>query len=231
MSVEPSQTDKNRLISEVKNPSSSGKYNGNNSSADDPTTSSISNQSMKNGNIRRAGNVIREDVLAHNWRLIFCVFLGKWLPKNAFLRLRRYLLKTGGVAVGNGSVFMDIPVFSGGKESISAFSIGSDCFVNVECVFDLSSEIKIGNNVYFGHRVMLITSNHDFSSAKQRGGQLTGDAILIEDGAWVGAGTIVLPGVTIGTGSVVAAGSVVSKNVPPNIIVGGVPAKPIRELA
>ena len=233
MSIEPSHPDSNRLISEMEQISSSETHDTHiedSGSTDDSALLNVPNIDPKNRNIKRASNVIREDVLAHNWRLIFCVFLGKWLPKNAFLRLRRYLLKLGGVEVGNVSVFMDIPVFSGGKDSIAAFSIGNDCFVNVECVFDLSSEIKIGNNVYFGHRVMLITSNHDFSSAAQRGGQLTGDAIIIEDGAWIGAGTIVLPGVTIGSGAVVAAGSVVSKNVSPNIIVGGVPAKQIREL-
>ncbi|MFK7803474.1 MAG: DapH/DapD/GlmU-related protein [Anaerolineae bacterium] len=184
----------------------------------------------KMGNLGRAQAAIREDMLAHNWRLIFFVMLAKFLPNNTFLRLRRSLMQMGGVSIGNGTVLMDVPVFSGGKKSISTLSFGCNCFINVECIFDLSSEIRIEDNVYFGHRVMLITSKHDFSKSDQRGGALTGDSITVEHGAWIGAGSTVLPGVTVGRGSVIAAGSVVSKDVLPNTIVGGVPAKLIREL-
>ncbi|WP_280523208.1 DapH/DapD/GlmU-related protein [Arthrobacter woluwensis] len=56
------------------------------------------------------------------------------------------------------------------------------------------------------------------------------EPITIDDGSWVGAGSILLPGVTIGKGSVVAAGSVVTKDVPPNVLVAGIPASVIRSL-
>ena len=180
--------------------------------------------------IGRMQRLVREDVVAHDWRFIIFRFCGRLLPDNAFLRLRRKFLKMGGIKVGAASVFMDIPVISGGPQATSKLSFGNDCFVNIECVFDLAETITVENNVYMGHRVMLITSKHDISDPSQRGGMLSGEPIIVHAGAWIGAGAIVLPGVTIGHGAVVAAGSVVSKDVAPNIVVGGVPAKHIKDL-
>lgn len=180
--------------------------------------------------IVRIQKAVQEDVFAHNWRFIIFRFCGRLLPVNAFLRLRRKLLKVGGIEIGSSSVFMDVPVISGGRNATSNLVFGNDCFVNVECVFDLAAKITVGDNVYMGHRVMLITSKHDISDPKQRGGLLSGDPITIEPGAWLGAGAIILPGVRVSRGAVVAAGSVVSKDVPPNVVVGGVPAKHIKDL-
>lgn len=232
MSIEPTSKQTKTLPTEFESTSQPTHQSNphNHSAIDHSMSAQVSDKSQKTSNLGRAQTAIQEDVLAHNWRLIFFVLICKFLPNNTFLRLRKLLLRWGGFTTGKGTIFMDVPVLSGGKHSISMLSIGKHCFVNVECVFDLSSHIRIGNQVYFGHRVMLITSQHDFSSSRQRGGRLTGDSIIIEDGAWIGAGTIILPGVTVGAGAVVAAGSVVSKDVPSNTIVGGVPAKQIREL-
>lgn len=180
--------------------------------------------------IDRIWVVANEDVFAHNWRYMIFRRISRLLPHSTFLRLRRKLLQWGGLSINRGSVFMDAPALTGGKAAASRLTVGQDCFINIECIFDLCNIINIGNNVYLGHRVMLITSQHDLSDPNQRGGNLSGDSILIGDGAWIGAGSIILPGVNIGNGAVVAAGAVVSKDVPPNTIVGGVPAKPIKEL-
>lgn len=239
MAIEQSNTDNTQLIAYFETVSpvlpvpAIGSENKDISGKNRPSTcnsAQTTSERKKTSIFSRTQAAIQEDILAHNWRLIFCVMLAKFLPKNTFLRLRRRLLKFGGVTINERTVFMDIPEFSGGPKSIESLTFGSNCFINIGCLFDLSSEIQIEDNVYFGHRVMLITSKHDFSRSAQRGGMLTGDSIKIEHGAWIGAGSTVLPGVTVGQGSVIAAGSVVSKNVLPNTIVGGVPAKLIREL-
>ena len=242
MITQPSSADKTQFVSHIEAitssslptlPTSSSKFQDTSVPVKSSNNSSVSTRPeiKKPPSTSRLQTIIQEDVLAHNWRFIFFTRLAKFLPSNTLLRLRKALLRWGGIVLGHGTVFMDVPALSGGKQSISTLLFGNDCFINIECVFDLSAEIQIQDNVYLGHRVMLITSKHDFSESEQRGGVLTGEAISIESGAWVGAGSIILPGVTIGQGAVIAAGSVVSKDVLANTIVGGVPAKFIRDIA
>jgi acetyltransferase-like isoleucine patch superfamily enzyme len=93
------------------------------------------------------------------------------------------------------------------------------------------ADIIIKENVFFGHHVMLLTPQHDFTlTGLERQKKITAKPILIEKDAWISSGAIVLGGVTIGEGAVVAAGAVVNKDVPPFTIVGGVPAKVIRSV-
>ena len=81
--------------------------------------------------------------------------------------------------------------------------------------------IKIGENVMIGPRVSLFAENHNFNSSiksiKEQGVNQQG--IIIEDNCWIGSGVIILDGVTIGQGSVIGAGTIVSKDIPPNSIV------------
>ena len=79
-----------------------------------------------------------------------------------------------------------------------------------------------------GPRVNLVTENHPTDPSKRK--SLLCQPIVIKRNAWIGAGATILPGVTIGENSIVAAGAVVSKNVPSNTIVGGVPAKHIKNI-
>ena len=88
--------------------------------------------------------------------------------------------------------------------------------------------ITIRDEVLIGPKVSLITENHPLNPKQRKG--LIGKPILIKKNAWIGANAIVLPGVTIGENSIVAAGAVVSKDVPDNTIVGGIPAKFIKEI-
>ncbi|MDO5048557.1 MAG: sugar O-acetyltransferase [Actinomycetaceae bacterium] len=91
-------------------------------------------------------------------------------------------------------------------------------------------EIRIGKNVMFAPNVTLTATGHPVHPDSRRDGTQFSAPIIIEDDVWIGAHAVVLPGVTIGRGSVVAAGAVVTKNVPPMSVVGGVPAKLIRKI-
>jgi acetyltransferase-like isoleucine patch superfamily enzyme len=76
----------------------------------------------------------------------------------------------------------------------------------------------------------MVTTQHDTEWAWRRCGRSTSAPIVVEDGCWIGARATILPGVTLGRGCVVAAGAVVASSVEPNMLVGGVPAKPIKQL-
>jgi maltose O-acetyltransferase len=91
--------------------------------------------------------------------------------------------------------------------------------------------VTIGNNVSFGHQVIVLTNTHDIGPASRRAATLCSKAVTIGNGAWLGARCTILPGVTIGDGAVVAAGSVVNEDVPANVLVAGVPARLVRLLS
>jgi acetyltransferase-like isoleucine patch superfamily enzyme len=107
-------------------------------------------------------------------------------------------------------------------------SIGKNVFINQGCTFLDLGGITIEDDVLMGPNVQLITENHSIKPTERKA--LVLDKITIQKNAWIGAGAIILPGVTIGENSVVAAGAVVTKDVPSNTVVAGVPAKIIKNL-
>lgn len=88
--------------------------------------------------------------------------------------------------------------------------------------------ITIEDNVLIGPKVNLITENHPLNPADRKA--LITKPIIIKKNAWIGAAATILPGVTIGENSVIAAGAVVSKDVPDNVVAGGIPAKIIKTI-
>lgn len=106
--------------------------------------------------------------------------------------------------------------------------IGKNVFINFDCTFLDLGGITIEDNVLIAPKVSLLSEGHPVSP-EDRHSLLVGH-IHIKKNAWIGAGAIILQGVTIGENSIVAAGAVVSTNVPDNTIVGGIPAKVIKEI-
>ncbi len=107
-------------------------------------------------------------------------------------------------------------------------TVGKGVFINSGCRFQDQGGIVIGDGALIGHSVVLATLNHDFAPEKR--GDLHPAPIHIGKNVWIGAHATVVPGVTIGDGAIVAAGAVVTKDVPANTIVGGVPAAVIRTI-
>ncbi len=103
---------------------------------------------------------------------------------------------------------------------------GNNVFVNSGCCFQDQGGVWIGDNTLIGHNAVLATLNHDQDPKKRA--NLIPSRIVIGRDVWLGANVTVLPGVTIGDGAIVAAGAVVTKDVPKNTVVGGVPAKMIK---
>ncbi len=106
--------------------------------------------------------------------------------------------------------------------------IGEDVFINSGCKFQDQGGIYIGDRALIGHNVVLATLNHPLDPKRRSG--LEPAPIHIEEDVWIGSGAIVLPSVRIGRGAIVAAGAVVTRDVEPMTIVGGVPAKPIKSI-
>lgn len=107
--------------------------------------------------------------------------------------------------------------------------IGKNVFINMGCKFQDQGGIFIGDGVLIGHNVVLATLNHAMSP-KNRATMIPAP-IHIGNNVWIGSNATVLPGVTIGDGAIVAAGAVVTKDVPQNTVVAGVPASIMRHLS
>lgn len=110
-------------------------------------------------------------------------------------------------------------------------TLGDRVFINYGCTMDTSAPIRIGNRTQIGFQVTFITGGHQIGFHESRAGDHDPKSIVIEEGVWIGARAIILPGVHVGSGAVIAAGSVVARDVAPDTLVAGVPARPIRRLA
>ena len=103
--------------------------------------------------------------------------------------------------------------------------VGKNVFINSGCRFQDQGGITLGDETLVGHNVVFATLNHGF--APEDRGPTYPKPIRTGKKVWIGANATILPGVTIGDHAIVAAGAVVTKDVPANVIVGGVPAKVI----
>lgn len=106
--------------------------------------------------------------------------------------------------------------------------IGDHVFINAGCSFQDQGGITIGNECLIGHHTVIATLNHE--EQPERRNDLHPAPVVIGNKVWIGANTTILPGVRIGDGAIVAAGAVVTKDVLPNTVVGGVPARVIKQI-
>lgn len=107
-------------------------------------------------------------------------------------------------------------------------SIGKNVFINFNCTFLTLGSIVIDDNVLIGPGVKIMSEGHPLPAAERQ--SLVPGKIHIKQNAWIGAGATILPGVSIGENAVVAAGAVVTRDVPANTVVAGIPAKIIKSI-
>lgn len=108
-------------------------------------------------------------------------------------------------------------------------TVGKNVFINACCHFQDQGGITLGDNCLVGHNVVFATLNHGFSPEERQ--SMLPAPIVVGRNVWIGSNSTILQGVTIGDNSIIAAGSVVTKDVPANAIVAGVPARFIRSIS
>ncbi len=141
----------------------------------------------------------------------------------------------GGVSIGNRTYVMHgsvLHVYNFRGLPKSGIFIGDDSLIGEMNVIRGQGGVHIGQRVYTSPLVQIIAVNHVFDDPArpfvEQG--ITAEGIVIEDDVWIGSGAVILDGVRVGQGAVVAAGAVVNKDVPPHTVVGGIPAKVLKEI-
>lgn len=177
----------------------------------------------KNGKVLTVGEILAKVVnRINNIFLEFEVFLLHLVGLVPFHCCRRFFYRIAGIKIGKGSTIHTGARFYDPKN----ISIGDDSIIGEGVVLDGRDKLMIGNHVDIASEVMIYNSEHDVNDenfiAKN-------SSVKIEDYVFIGPRVIILAGVTIGRGAIVGAGAVVTKDVPPFAIVGGVPAKIIGE--
>lgn len=159
---------------------------------------------------------------------VFANWLLKVLPVSRFYALKQYVLNQADIQVAQGGRVNGGTSFLGRGQ----VAVGTQTWIGPNCNFYTHPDapISIGNRCDIAPEVSFVTGSHDMGSSERRAGAGWAKPIHIEDGCWIGARVTVLGGVRIGRGSVVAAGAVVTRDVPENCLVGGVPARLLRQL-
>lgn len=135
---------------------------------------------------------------------------------------RNYYLRLYGIIIGSGSCIHRGCFFF----HVGNFSIGRNSVINFGCYLDNRRGITIGNNVGVAHNTKIYTLGHDLNDPEFK---TKGAPVHIEDNVFIFSNVLIMPGVTIGEGSIILAGSVITKDVTPWTIVGGNPAKKIKD--
>jgi acetyltransferase-like isoleucine patch superfamily enzyme len=125
----------------------------------------------------------------------------------------------------DGSTRIFIPFYTNFGKHIK---LGKNVFINHACTFLDLGGITIEDDVQIGPKVNLITENHPLEPSDRK--SLVLGALIIKRNAWLGAACTILPGVTVGENAVVAAGAVVTRDVPENSVVAGIPASEVKKL-
>ena len=174
--------------------------------------------------------MLTDELAQVNTRRLAAGFVSNTLPQFAFARTRTAALRALGIRLGAHSLVMGALRVTGMGDHRKLLSFGENVVVTGPLHVDLGGAVRIGNDVFIGHDVALLTVDHAIGPAGRRCAEPRMAPIEIGEGVWLASRVTVLPGVSIGAGTVVAAGAVVTRDVGPNLLVGGVPARRIRGL-
>lgn len=144
--------------------------------------------------------------------------------------VRSALLRLAGANVGKDTVIMDVKFVNVYHYGFSRLTIGDRCFVGDEVMLDVRGGIRLENDVTVSNRTSIVSHiNVGYKDHPLQAIYPTKESrVELKRGSYIGTGAIVLPGVSVGAESVVGAGAVVTKNVPPDVVVVGVPAKVMK---
>jgi maltose O-acetyltransferase len=157
-----------------------------------------------------------------NWHVRFALIDGflRLLPPFVGSRLRVVGLRRLGIEIGHGTTIWGHPTILLNPNRPAKIRIGAEVDANRGIVFEGEHDITIGDRVSIGHEVLFLTAAQACRMGNEHA-SFPGGAIVVEDGVWLGARSVLMPGVRLGQGSLVGAGSIVHHDLPPNSLFVG----------
>lgn len=153
------------------------------------------------------------------WYLVNAIIVkASWNP---FMKSKIFLLKIFGAKIGTGLIIKNNVIIKSPWNLI----VGDNCWLGEGCWIDNLDKVTIGNNVCISQGAMLLTGNHDYTDSSM---PYRNAPIIIEDGAWIGAKSVVSPGVNVKMNAILTVGSIATKDMDTNGIYQGNPAIKIR---
>lgn len=145
--------------------------------------------------------------------------------------IRGRLYRWAGFEVGEAAYIMgNLRLTSAWPGFYGKLVIGAADTIADHVTINLDAPVTLGRNVGLAPHVVIYTGSHRIGPGSRRLGKPTAEPVIIEEGAWIRLGAVIVPGVTVGRGAIVGVGAVVTQDVPPNTYVEGNPAKVIRTL-
>ena len=160
------------------------------------------------------------------YRAFVVAFINAFFCGTHFFSLKRFLLKTAGMSIGTSTKIVG-PLKIG---KVVHLDIGDGCWIGADFTVHGNGTVHIGDNCDFGPEVSILTGSHEIGTAERRAGEGIAFTVTVGNGCWIGARATIMGDTTIGGASVVAACALVNKDVEQSCVVGGVPAKLIKEL-
>ena len=159
-------------------------------------------------------------------RILILFIVNHFLCFTRFFSVKRQLLKWACIKIGKNTKVVG-PLYIG---NIATLDIGDECWIGKDLSIEGNGSVTIESNCDLAPHVTLLTGSHKIGGIDRRAGEGLVGKIFVGTGSWIGSRVVVLPDVSIGSGSVIATGAVVTHDVKCNTLVGGVPAKIIKDL-
>lgn len=175
---------------------------------------------------------LKNCLATYHFKLILANLICGLFPDFYSGSIRATVYRLAGFKLGPGCFIMkNLALLSGQPNFYQKLDVGANVLISTHITINLDEKVTLEDNVTLSPFVRIYTGTHAIGSSSRR---CTSEAIakpvVIERGSWVALGATILPGVRVGYGSVVAAGAIVTKDVPPNSFVAGIPAQLIKKL-
>jgi len=159
-------------------------------------------------------------------RVLALFIINSFLSTTKYFAFKNFLLKIGGISVGKNSRIVG-PIEMG---TVADLTIGSNTWIGSGLKIYGNGKVRIGDNCDLAPDVAFVTGSHEIGDSDRRAGKGTSFIIEIHHGCWIGARVTIAGNIIINSGAVVGTSALVNKNVESNTVVGGVPAKKIKQL-
>jgi maltose O-acetyltransferase len=159
-------------------------------------------------------------------KILFLFLINTFLSSTHFFSIKRFLLKLCGYKIGVGTKIVG-PIYIGRNAELS---VGDYCWIGKKFTIHGHGKVCIGNKCDLAPEILLVTGSHEVGEKDRRAGNGISFSISIGNGCWIGVRSTIMGNISIGEGTIVGSCALVNKDIEENMLVGGIPARKLRQL-